>query len=71
MSAKRAMRVVRKLADDAGGSVEWIGGSKHRAYAITLPNGHVIKGSLSYGVDADENRTAKRVRSQIRREMRA
>ena len=67
MSARRLMHAVERAVAEAGATLEWTGGSRHRYCRITLPNGGSFSYGISYGTHHDEMRTYKAVKGLLKK----
>lgn len=71
MSSRRVIRAVERVVRDVGGAIQWHLDGRHRGFTITLPNGKIMRGGLSYGMNFDEMRVVKMMRGKLRKEMNA
>lgn len=67
MSNRKIRNAVERAAAQYGAAVEWIGGTRHDRCTITLPDGREIHNGVSQGMDFDETRVFKIIKSKLKK----
>ena len=70
MSNRKIRNAVERAAAHFGAAVEWIGGTRHDRFTITLPDGREIHNGVSQGMDFDETRIFKIITQKLKRTLR-